>query len=384
MQVLSKEVFNELANYRSETCISIFLPTHRGGMEVNRREDEILFKNQLKELPAQLEARGFSVREIEDFLQPAYALLNDTTFWHRASDGLAVFIGERFFRQFILPDHFEPFIYLADHFYLKPLMPILNDDRHFFLLSLSLEEVRFFESTQHSIKELHVADLTPGELKEVVGYDYEEKSLQFHSAQGGAGRAVYHGHGRATDKDKDEIEQFLRAVNKGLMTILNDQTARLVLACVDYLLPIYQKVNDYQNLHPANVSGNPEQEEPGALQKKAWATVAPVFRAAREEQWTRFGEMVSTARTASQLADILPAAVAGKVDVLFLENKQEVYGAFDEQSQDLRRDNSKQPDNSALLNLAAIKTFEQGGRVYLLEPEEMPVKGAVACAIFRY
>jgi len=384
MQVLSKRAFQELANYRGAACISIYLPTHRAGMAVNRREDEILFKNQLRDITNHLETLDFSPLEIEAYLQPAKALLENSTFWNNLSDGLAVFLGDHFFKHYKLPIKFDAYTYIADHFYLKPTMPVLNDDGHFYLLALSLEEVRFFEATQHHIKELYVEDITPGRLEEVVGYDYEEKSLQFRSAQKGAGGAIFHGHGEESEEERNEMRRYFRAINEGLMKVLRDETAPLVVACVDYLFPIYREENDYKQLHPENVSGSPDRVGENELHEKAWQVLEPAFRREREEQVKRFRELMSTAKVATQLTDVLPAAHRGKVDVLFLRRDGEVYGVFDVESQEIRRDDEKQLDNVALLNQTAIKTLEQGGRVYLVDAEEMPTEEAMVNAIFRF
>lgn len=384
MQVLSKQAFQELANHRGSTCISIYLPTHRAGMAVNRREDEILFKNQLRDITNHLEKLDFSPPEIEAYLQPAKALLENSTFWNNLSDGLAVFLGDHFFKHYTLPINFDAYTYISDRFYLKPVMPILNDDRHFFLLALSLEEVRFFEATQHHIKELYVEDITPGQLQEVVGYDYEQRSLQFRSAQKGAGGAIFHGHGEDSAEERNEIRRYFRAINEGLMSILRDETAPLVIACVDYLFPIYREENDYKHLHSENVGGSPDRVGANELHEKAWQVLEPAFQREREEQVSRFKELMSTARVATQLTDVLPAAHSGKVDVLFMRRDGEVYGVFDAESQEIRRDDEKQHGNEALLNQTAIKTFEQGGRVYLMDAEEMPVQEAMVNAIFRF
>ena len=38
----------------------------------------------------------------------------------------------------------------------------------------------------------------------------------------------------------------------------------------------------------------------------------------------------------------------------------------------------------SLTNLCAVQTLLQGGKVYLLDEEEMPVKGHIMNALYRY
>ena len=41
-------------------------------------------------------------------------------------------------------------------------------------------------------------------------------------------------------------------------------------------------------------------------------------------------------------------------------------------------------NNASLSDLSAVSTFMQGGKVYLLAPEEMPDKGQPMNALLRY
>ena len=52
--VLTKELFTELANYKNHCCVSVYLPTHPAGVEVNEHFDMIKFKNLLQEISKKL------------------------------------------------------------------------------------------------------------------------------------------------------------------------------------------------------------------------------------------------------------------------------------------------------------------------------------------
>ena len=121
------------------------------------------------------------------FLKPATDLLEDHEFWKNQSDGLAIFISKDLFRKFTLPLNFEEFSYVSNEFYLKPLMPVFNDDGLFYLLTLKADEVKFYEGTRNNITEIRIDDLVPSRLEDSVGYDHEQKNLQFRTQQGGKG-----------------------------------------------------------------------------------------------------------------------------------------------------------------------------------------------------
>lgn len=386
MPLINKNQFADLAKLTSTNCISIFLPTHRSGMEVNEEHDQIQFKNHLQNITNQLEAAGLQGREIEQLLQPARDLLTQGYFWRHLSDGLAVFIAKDFFQYYTLPIRFEDFYYIADHFYLRPLMPLYNGDGRYFLLTLSQDGTRFYEGTRHTITEVRIADLVPEELRDVVGYDYEEKSLQWRggtTGMSGSG-SMWHGQGRNNSDDKEEIKRYCRAINDGLMEMLHDETAPMVVACVDYLFPIYQEVNDYKHLHPKNLSGNPEDKKPMELHEHAWELVRSQFQQQRQDSLEQFGGFLAYNKASHKIEEIITSAANGRIDTLFLQNRADVFGTFNTDNYEVKVEEDKQANNISLLNLAAIQTFLQEGKVYLLEPEEMPSKDAKASAIFRY
>ena len=82
--------------------------------------------------------------------------------------------------------------------------------------------------------------------------DEPEKYLNLHSgsvstneAKGGAG--IFHGHDIADD-EKTNILRFFHSVNEGLNALIEDKTIPMILAGVDYLLPIYREASTYQNV----------------------------------------------------------------------------------------------------------------------------------------
>ncbi|MFN7116185.1 MAG: hypothetical protein ACK4TA_05260, partial [Saprospiraceae bacterium] len=225
----------------------------------------------------------------------------------------------------------------------------------------------------------------PEELRDVVGYDYEQRSLQHRSGAGQRGRgAVFHGQGSGRADDDDEIRQYLRAINNGLKEILHNEKAPLIIAGVEYLFPIYQEVNDYAHLYPEFIRGNTENLPQTTLHERAWELVAPHFQQEKTESLEQFGQFLAYEKASNLLQDIIPAAVNGRVETLFLAKQGDVYGIFVPATQEVRLDEEKTLTNASLLNMAAVQTFLQQGTVYVLESEEMPSEDTLASAIFRY
>jgi hypothetical protein len=384
MALITKKEIEELDGIHSESCISIFIPTHRAGEEVLKGKDTLKLKNQLKEVRNKLENEEMGPREIDTLIAPIQELLDDSEFWRHQSDGLAIFRSDSFFKKYMLPVHFEGFNYVANRFYLKPLLPMFTGDGSFYVLALELEEVKLYEQTRHSIAEVVVDDLIPSRMEDRVGYDYEPKSLQYKSQADAQGRAMYHGHAEGDRDRKNEIARYFRAIDKGLMTLLKDDNVPMIVASQDYLFSIYKEENSYQYLLDDPINCNLSETDKFLLHEMAWEKVAPIFDEERKEKVETFKQYDGTGRTSSEIEQVVPAALEGKIDTLFVQNNADIWGIYDPEKRHVRVDEEPLPSSVSLLNKAAIKIFLNGGKVYLLEKDEMPNPNSKVNALYRY
>ena len=385
MPILNKEQFESLANFDNKPCISIFIPTDRAGKEVLEEEAKLRLKSEWKKVYERLKAMNLSQEKIDKLGKPVEDLIADRDFWRHQSDGLAIFLADGFFEKHTLPVNFETFSYVADHFYLKPLVPMLNRDSRFYLLALQLDKVKLYEATQYSIGEVKVDDLVPSQLEDRVGYDYEDKDRKHKTQNNLAGSSTVHGYSPATRDRKNEILRFFRAVDKGIYQILNDEKVPLVVACQDSYFPIYKEASRYKHLYQQVVPGNPEADYDNMFELHAGAleVLEPHFRKQMDEKIEQFNEL-NPERTSSSPSDILPAIYEGKVDTLFLQNREDLWGNYNENMSSVQIDEESTTANLSLMNLAAMKVVEQGGKVYLMEREFMPSKESKMNAVYRY
>ena len=68
MDVLNKTELEQLMLNEQQNCVSIYLPTHQTGAEI--QQDPIRLKNQLKEAEILLSAQGVSTRGMQTMLEP--------------------------------------------------------------------------------------------------------------------------------------------------------------------------------------------------------------------------------------------------------------------------------------------------------------------------
>ncbi|MDT0685665.1 hypothetical protein [Autumnicola psychrophila] len=383
MALISQEKFKKITDFKQDTCVSIFIPTQRGGKEVLEQKNKKHLKSTWDQVKRELEAKKVSEEKIKSIGQPIEALLDQPEFWRHQSDGLAIFSSEGFFEKYTVPVNFEAHHYVSNDFYVKPLVPLTTDDGRFYLLAVQQDKVDFYEATKNTIGEIYIEDLTPSKLEDRVGYDYEEKNRKAKTQNSSMGTATSHGYDAANKDDKNEILRFFNAIDKGLHEILRDENVPLVVACQDYLFPIYKEANSYKNLFDQVVPGNPSDTDMFGLHEKALNVMEPHLEKKKRTKLESFGELTPD-KTSSTISDIIPAAFEGKVDTLFLENRSEIWGTYDEQNRKVEVNEEQSSNNTSLMNLAAAKVIETGGSVFLIESAFMPEKEAKLNAIFRY
>jgi hypothetical protein len=385
MENLTLDQLKGLAQQTANPSISIFLPTHRAGQDT--QQDSIRFKNLLRDAEKHCLNSGRGPRGVTALLQPAQALLNDSNFWQHQQDGLAVFIAPGDFHSYRLPFSVEEMLIIAQSYYVKPILPLFTDNGHYYILALSQNEVRLFEGTRYSVGQIALPAEIPASLKEALRLDEPEKQLQMHTGSSPAGGrdGMFHGQGSGAEDEEAEIEQYFNLVDSGLKQIFQEQQAPLVLAGVDYLLPIYRKVSDYAHIMEEGITGSPEHLRPEALQELAWPVVEPFFSQETEGVVAQYEQLADTVKATDGVEKIVAAAFNGRVDKLVLAVDSEVWGIFNRDTGRVvcDQEGQSQEDHLPLLEFAAMQTLQNGGKVYTLPQDDMPTKSAVA-AVFRY
>lgn len=382
--LISRDDFINLTKVNEQNCVSFYIPTSRAGEVVDQNHSQIILKNCIKKVKFKLKDYELSDSEINTYLEPVVGLLEDSEFWRNQSDCLVIFLNQQKMQFYSLPIQQDEYFYISDHFYLLPLFTILNENSKFYILTLSLQDIKLFECTRFSITEIIIDDLVPEKLEEVVGYDYENKSLQFRTGHGGQAGALYHGQGAGKDDKDKELEKFLRAVDAGLMKLLNNEDVPLVLACVDYYYPIYAQITNYPYLYDKHISGNHEMTDPYILHEMALPLINNHLRKKKDEYINIFMDLSADSKTRLDINDIIPAAVDGRIDMLFIQKSKDRYGLYDKLNRSLIIDEYSKTNQASLFNLAAIQTWIKGGQVYLVEKDEMPISGTMINALFRY
>lgn len=388
MNTLTRSEFRTLMEPQSGPCISIFLPTHRAGVEV--QQNLLRFKYQIREAENRLHLSDIAAARAESLLKPLQALLEDGEFWQQSGDGLAIFRSSNVFRFYQLPSSFKEQVTVTKHFYLKPLLPFLTNDKRFFILALSQNDIRLLECTHYSVSEAVLPDAVPENLAEALKYEEPDNQVSYYSSSSGAsvgkgGRraAIFYGQGVGIDDTKDNLLRYFQQIDRGLHELLHEETAPLVLAGVEYLLPIYREANTYPHLLEQGVTGNPDKMKAETLREHAWAIARPYFFKAQQDAVAKYKEYAGTNRTSHNIREIIPAAYYGRIESLFVDIDQEQWGVFDRASGTLHVHKEARFSDDDLLDIAATQTLLHHGAVYTVAQAEIPDQVPIA-AFFRY
>jgi hypothetical protein len=194
---------------------------------------------------------------------------------------------------------------------------------------------------------------------------------------------MYHGHGVGIDDAKERIVEYFQQVDHGLHEVLRNEQAPLVLAGVEYLLPLYKEAATYAHVVGAGVTGNPDGRRAEELHERAWALVEPLFRKDQQDAVDRYRRYAGTGQAASDLKEVLLAAYYGRVETLFVAVDVQQWGTFDADTQDITMVAEAAPEHEDLLDCAAIHTLLNSGMVYAVTPDNVPADGPIA-AVLRY
>lgn len=380
---ISKHKLSNLTAVKSPNCVTMYVPTYKEGKEQNRHLAQGHLKSCIRKATNDLLAYQLTEKEVSNYLLPVDELLEDIDIWRKPSEGLVLFLHTNGLELFKIPMKVEELVYVADHFYLKPIARLFADDINYYLLELSRDYIKLYEASRYSLKEVFIDEFTPDKLEQEVGFDFKQKMLQFRTGQAAqVGAGSFHGHGEGRDEYRLEIEKFFRAINRGLQKVLNNKNP-LLISCVDFLFPLYKSVNSYPFLLDENLSGDTEFIDKKELHVKSWELVFDLSRQ-KQQSLKQFDELKHTTKTSVVFDDSISAAVRGKVDTLFIHKDADIFGNFDLENDKVTIDTEKNTTNKSLINLAVISTFEQGGKVYELDISEMPDSGSPINAIFRF
>jgi len=399
LRVITKDDLKELIGEQRGPVLSLYVPTER--VAVEPEENSLRLKNLLRSTEMKLLDKGLRRPEVRDLLDPLKRFLGDSHFWLHQLEGLALFRTRGWLTQFRLPVDVPEISIYEEHPYVRPLFPALFPQGHFFVLGLSQNAMRLFEASRFGAREIDIGGLdAPRNLTEALRYDDLQKPELQHHPTTGPGRAPtgeasplgapedrrhgFHGHGESGEGQKTQIREWLQRVDAELSkTLIHAGESPLMVAGVDFMRALYREVNTYPDLLEEGIDGNPDLFSDADVYENARPHIENYFARDLDSALDRFGSLRSDDRASTDLRTIIDAAGGGRVDTLFLRDRETVWGTFNEETRELDVHRERRAHDIDLLDLAARTTFMAAGAVYELEPAPLFESSPVA-ATFRY
>jgi len=348
------------------------MPTHLLDRAVEG--DHVAFKNLVRDAEEQLTRMGVSQESIEGLMGDARKLVSDSPFWRDDAPGLAYFASSLGSHAVRLASAVPQSVHVGTRHTITPLLPLLAATDTFFVLALSRNGARLYLADNLRLHELPL----PGDMprfQDFLDTLEMDRNTQFKASrvgQGGGRRSTNFGQGEGEENMKKYLLDYFRIVDNSVVQQIGKANRPLVLAGIDYLLPIYRQASRYRGIVNGGVAVNPSDLDRTQLHTMAWEIVNPMFKRKEHAALEQLAALAGTGRTSTSLDDVAVAASEGRVQNLFV-------AVNDGPSNGTGFDAS----TATLVNAAAVDTLATGGDIVAVSRGQI-YDDAPMAAVFRF
>jgi hypothetical protein len=382
MKRLELNTIMNLSNFEGRALISIYMPTFRAGIEVN--QNRIILKNRLNEVEKKLSSLGYNKRDIDNLLKPANRLVDETIFWQYQEDGLAIFLSDDFFTYFSLPVKFKELSIVSNRSYIRPLLKYFTQLSDFYILTLSQEEVNLYEATPFEINKIEAPQIDELVRDFVPGNELHQEATSPKGAARGFGGRMHSLH-ELSKTEKIELSNLFRNIDKEVCKLISDTKKPLIIYSVEYIYSMYKEVSSYKNILDEYIKGSPIGVKPKEVHEKAVEIYSKIIQNHIDKDKNRLLELknANPQLVCEEAKELVKLSYSGNVETLFVAEDYQLFGKFDEEKFEVEVTNEEVGSNTDLLDYIALKTLFNGGKVYVMEKENLPVEKPIS-AILRY
>ena len=205
-----------------------------------------------------------------------------------------------------------------------------------------------------------------------------------HGGAGGASVTLRYGGGEKGDELDNDAERFFRTVDRTILeTHSRPSELPLILAALPEHHHLFHKVSHNPFLSKEGIKVNPDAIPLDDLRTRAWEIFEPLYHAHIKTLGDDFGVAQSQKLGLDDLTEIGAAAVAGRISTLLIEADREILGRIHAGSGNVHLNEPDLKEGDDLLDDLGEWVIKQGGKVYVVPAERMPVTTGAA-AICRY
>jgi hypothetical protein len=384
MQQLTIEYLTSFLSDQVAPCVSLYMPTHRSYPD--NQKDPLVYKGLVKEMEASLQGK-YPQGQISQLVDRFRALQDDRDFWNCRSDSLAVLASSDMFQTFDLQRPVPQLVVVADSFHIKPLLRILQSADRFQILCLNRDEVKLFEGNRDALTQIELEGV-PTSLTEALGEELTEPQLRVSSygmrGSGSTDKAMYHGQGSRKEEIRNDMLRFFRVVDRAVLANYSRPSALpLLLAALPEHHAEFRSVSHNSFLMKDGLMFDASSMSTDELRLHAWKKIEPIYL----ERLRKLVERCQSAKAQSQgsdeLAEVVPAALDGRIESLLIEAGRQIPGKIDAEARAMQAGEITDPDTDDVLDDLAEIVLRTSGEVVIVPSERMPSKTGLA-AIYRF
>ncbi|MBV8895435.1 MAG: hypothetical protein JO051_02910 [Acidobacteriaceae bacterium] len=362
-------------------CVTLYMPVAEGTANQAAKASALEWRELIRQIEPKAAELGGHGRELLEPISDWEAVFPEGA---PQGESLAVFRSPDLFRVAWLDERVPSQAVISPHFQVRPMLRELTGHKTFYILALSQKNVRLLHCTMRSSEEVPF----PVGVKTSYG-DYMNSPKPDHTldnrASGGpdmGGGAVMFGTAADAVDKKDDLGHFYRHIDNGLNEALRGKTEPVVLAAVEYELPIYRSVTKFPHLAEEAVHGAPNSLKAGEMHARAIDAIRRCYDHKVDEALAEYNHKVGGGGT-NRLKDVVTAAHDGRVLTLLVSDSLQTTGVFDEATHTVKGRETGTAEDEDLVNDAVVQTILHAGQIYVAPNNKMPHGSAVA-AIYRF
>ena len=312
-----KPSLQDLMQTTGERLVTITMPTHRSGREV--QGDAIQFKNMTREALDQLAEHGLHGEEAQRYLEPFLSLPNNELFWQQRSHGLIALLSDDGPVYIDLDESPQPSVSVGSQFDVQAWALQQANDQTRWVLAVSKRRAEVFEYRGGELRR-HEADDFPATYDDLITDRDPEEQLQYHSqgtggVAGKGGKApIYHGQGHGEEKREADQENFYARVLDRFQDVIKERETSVVLMATE---EVAGHILAKAEFSPAatvsgSIDGMQTQEILDRIKQEIESIPQPT------PSWERFGTAQASGQGSDDIDEIAEAAKQGRVDTLIL------------------------------------------------------------------
>lgn len=350
MKELTNHDLQAINNAHTGPMVSIYLSKDAEEIHVKRLSDK--WKDSLSHVEFLL-AKDYTKSFIHNFMKPLWESHIVETL-NNIDKGLIVFFSEEIKGFLRVQSSVTDLAVVADSFHVKPLFRIKNNERGYFLISMSTKAINvFIESNGHLFR---IDTYRNSTLLEQVDID---------------------GNKHKQDKHRDFIIQSAIEINKTIA----QYKLPIILAGVRDHIGHMKKNLDHSMIIEESIIGNIEKLQRDEIRMKCFELLKPYYYKKEQEAIKELNLAVKKDQAITYIEDIAVSAVYGKVRKLYVMEDKHLWGSINKLTGEIlispRQSNSHDDD---ILDDICQMVISKGGEVLVLKDTES-IKGYVAAAI---